>query len=152
MYLTLLFGLAGLVGNALAAPNAGKAPTATIDAGVVIGTTTSVVGASATVVNKYLGIPFAASPTRFAPPATPTPWSQPYDATNFSFTCPQQFNYPEASREQTMAFFNLGLQAEEGEDCLNLNIWAPAAGHPGKTVMVWVYGVCPSLPCHQSVF
>ena len=141
MFLTVLVGLVGLLEYTSCAPSVGQAPTATIDAGVVIGTAISTDGASATVVNRYLGVPFAASPTRFAPPAKPTPWSKPYDATNFSFTCPQQFNYPEAARRQAMEFYNLGLQADEGEDCLNVNIWAPATSNKNKTVMVWIYGV-----------
>jgi carboxylesterase type B len=143
MSVTLLVAIAGLLSGALSAPYAGQAPTATIDAGVVVGTAVSTAGASATVVNRYLGIPFAASPTRFAPPVAPTPWSQPYDATNFSDTCPQQFNYPEASRRTTMMFYNQFLQADEGEDCLNLNIWTPATPNKGKAVMVWIYGVRP---------
>ena len=135
--------LAGLFGFALSAPYAsgGQAATATIDSGVVIGSAIQTAGASATAVNRFLGIPFAASPTRFAPPTAPTPWSQPYDATNYSDTCPQQFNYPEATRETTRAFFNFGLQADEGEDCLNVNVWAPTTPGTNKTVMVWIYGV-----------
>ncbi|KAJ9603768.1 hypothetical protein H2200_011954 [Cladophialophora chaetospira] len=140
MYLSIFVGLFGLFQCASSAPTASQAPTATVEAGAVIGTAISTNGTSATVVNRYLGVPFAASPTRFAPPATPTPWSKPYDATNFSFTCPQQFNYPEAARNQSMEFYNLGLQADEGEDCLNLNIWTPATPGRNKTVMVWIYG------------
>ena len=143
MRLRVSVAFAGLLSLASSAPTVGgQAPTATIDSGAVIGTAISTAGASATVVNRFLGIPFAASPTRFAPPTAPTPWSQPYDATNFSFTCPQQFNYPEQTREFTRAFFNSGLQADEGEDCLNVNVWTPATGSgAGKTVMVWIYGV-----------
>ncbi len=142
MRLGFSVAVAGLLGLASTAPTVGQSPTATVDSGVVIGSAISTAGASATIVNRFLGIPFAASPTRFAPATAPTPWSQPYDATNFSFTCPQQFNYPEETRETTRAFFNLGLQADEGEDCLNVNIWTPATGAgAGKTVMVWIYGV-----------
>lgn len=142
---TNLFVLPFFISTAFSAPYNGQNPTATIDAGVVIGTATSVPsGASATVVNKFLGIPFAASPTRFSPAVTPTPWSAPYDATNFSLTCPQQFNYPEAARQQSINFYSRFLRSEEGEDCLNLNVWAPVSSSVGKTVMVWIYGV--SLP------
>ena len=137
--------LAGLLGLASSAPASsfGEVPTATIDSGVVFGSSIATAGASATAVNRYLGIPFAASPVRFAPPSAPTSWSQPYDATNFSLSCPAQFNYPEESRQMTMAFFNFGIRADEGEDCLNLNIWSPSSARPGsdKTVMVWIYGV-----------
>lgn len=50
----------------------GGGPTATIDAGVVVGTTTSLPAATASV-NKFLGVPFAQSPPeRFAPPVGDT--------------------------------------------------------------------------------
>lgn len=69
----------------------GGGPTATIDAGVVIGTTTSLPAATATV-NKFLGIPFAKSPpTRFAPPEKPAPFSAPIEAKQWSPACIQQF-------------------------------------------------------------
>ena len=64
------------------------APTVTIDSGVVIGVQTSVPN-SPNKVNKYLGLPFAASPTRFAPPQTATPWSGPYMATENGPACIQ---------------------------------------------------------------
>ena len=63
-------------------------PTATIDSGVVIGLKTSVAN-SPNLVNKYLGVPFAASPTRFAPAQTATPWSEPYMATENGPACIQ---------------------------------------------------------------
>ena len=138
MLLTFVLPFLGLLSGVWAAPHAAQAPTATIDSGVVFGKVVETAGAS---VNRFLGIPFAASPVRFASPTKPTSWSQPYDATNFSDTCPQQFNYPEASRQVTMMFYNQFLQANEGEDCLNLNIWTPASGGKNKTVMVWIYGV-----------
>lgn len=69
----------------------GGGPTATIDAGVVHGTTTSLPAATATV-NKYLGIPFAASPpVRFSPPQKPHSWSTPINATAYKPACIQQF-------------------------------------------------------------
>lgn len=64
------------------------APTVTIDSGVVIGVQTRVSN-SPNKVNKYLGLPFAASPTRFAPPQTATPWSKPYMATQNGPACVQ---------------------------------------------------------------
>jgi hypothetical protein len=68
-------------------------PSASIDAGLVIGIQTSVDGSS-NLVNKYLGIPFAASPTRFAPAETATPWTQPYRATQNGPACIQVRPYP----------------------------------------------------------
>ena len=66
-------------------------PTATIDSGVVIGTTTSV-PSSSTHVNKFLGIPFAAPPERFAAPKKPKPWVKPLNATAVKPACIQQFS------------------------------------------------------------
>lgn len=95
----------------------GGGPTATIDAGVVIGTTTSLPQATATV-NKFLGVPFAKSPPeRFAPPVSPGKFSQPIEAKQWSPACIQQFVYPKASQEFTEAVFNNPAPAES-EDCL----------------------------------
>src|ERR1700743_2485520 len=66
-------------------------PTVTIYSGPILGVSTSIAGERVTV-NKYLGIPLAASPTRWAPPTSPTPWSEPYNATRFGPACLQQFN------------------------------------------------------------
>lgn len=144
MPLFKFLSLLSLCALSACAPHASHhAPTATIEAGVVIGTTTAVPGAaSATVVNKFLGVPFAASPTRFAPPTSATPWSKPYNASFYGKTCPQQFSYPEAMRKQIMGLFdNPPPPGGEGEDCLNVNIFVPATPTMNKTVMVWIYGV-----------
>ena len=95
----------------------GGGPTATIDAGVVIGTTTSLPAATASV-NKYLGVPFAKSPpTRFAPPESPGSFSAPINATAWSPACIQQFTYPYLSQQFTRFVFNNPAPVES-EDCL----------------------------------
>jgi carboxylesterase 2 len=72
-------------------------PIVTIASGIVIGTARAVSSAgiqSTATVYNYLGIPFAAPPTstgRFAPPATPTAWNSPLEATTFPPACIQQF-------------------------------------------------------------
>ncbi|KAK7903774.1 hypothetical protein LTR67_001794 [Exophiala xenobiotica] len=130
-----------IVGDAAPASGASSAaPTVTIDSGVVVGTTTQLAGATVAV-DKYLGIPFAASPTRFALAVKPTPWKSPYQATKYGPACIQQFNYPELSRNATMAWFNTPPPpAGESEDCLNLNVYVPATPGKNKTVMAWIYG------------
>ena len=95
----------------------GGGPTATIDAGVVIGTTTSLPAATATV-NKYLGVPFARSPPlRFAPPESPGTFSEPIMAKEWSPACVQQFMYPKESQEFVELVFN-NPPPKESEDCL----------------------------------
>jgi hypothetical protein len=67
-------------------------PTVVIDSGIVFGTTTSVPSATATV-NKFLGIPFAASPPqRFSPPTQVAPWFRPLKASAIKPACLQQFD------------------------------------------------------------
>ncbi|PIG80547.1 carboxylesterase domain containing protein [Aspergillus arachidicola] len=117
-------------------------PTATIDAGVVAGTTTSVSSSTVTV-NQFLGIPFGAPPVRFSPPQPPAPWSSAYDASKYRPDCIQQFNYPEASRNRSIAVFNTPPPqgGEESEDCLHLNVFAPESAAEGsKAVLFWIYG------------
>ncbi|KAJ4502550.1 hypothetical protein HRR83_009263 [Exophiala dermatitidis] len=120
--------------------SAAAAPTVTIDSGPVVGVATSPAGASATV-NKYLGIRFAASPIRFAPPVKPTQWTTPFDASKYGPACIQQFNYPEATRNATIAWYNTPPPpAGESEDCLNVNVYVPGTGGEARTVMAWIYG------------
>lgn len=117
-----------------------SSPTVTIDSGPVVGQATSVPEGKVTI-NKYLGVPFAASPVRFEPPTAPTPWKKPLDATNYRPGCIQQFAYqPTPSRDQIISWFNTPPPpAGESEDCLNVNIYAPAT--PGnKAVLFWIYG------------
>ena len=102
--------------------DASNAPTATIQGGVVVGTTKSV---DATTINQFLGIPFASAPTgsrRFTPPE-PTSWSQPLDTKTFKPACIQVFN-PFESRDYVQDVFSIP-RPEESEDCLYLNVFAP---------------------------
>lgn len=115
------------------------APSATLDSGVVVGTTTSLPSSTA-VVNKFLGIPFAAPPVRFSPAVAPQPWSEPLDTSEYKPACIQEFVYPAAARNFSIELFNTPPPpAGESEDCLNINVFAPASG-TGKTVMFWIYG------------
>jgi hypothetical protein len=67
-------------------------PTARIDSGIIIGTSTTLPSATA-VVHKYLGIPFADSPPeRFSPPVRPARWIRPLLAAKLKPACIQQFN------------------------------------------------------------
>src|SRR5262249_53490423 len=87
-------------------------------------------------VHVFRGIPFARPPIgerRFAAPEPPEPWAGERDATRFGPASHQ------ASRPLAPM---LGILVdEEGEDCLTLNVWAPAAGAGARRrVMVWIHG------------
>ncbi|MCY3811828.1 MAG: carboxylesterase family protein [Gammaproteobacteria bacterium] len=84
----------------------------------------------------YKGIPFAAPPVgdlRWKPPAAPASWEGERDATEFGAVCHQAPAAEEGFYGQP--------ELTESEDCLFLNIWAPA-GHvdAGYPVMVWIHG------------
>ena len=97
---------------------------AATDAGVVVGS--AVAG-----LRVWRGIPYARpplGPDRFRPPAPPRPWAGSRRADQFGPVAPQVATHP--------------LLAEEGpqsEDCLTVNIWAPAAAGP-HPVLVWIHG------------
>lgn len=133
------------------------APTATVEAGVLVGKTTTLPTALGPV-NQFLGVPFAQSPPqRFSPPQPASRSSKPIDATAWKPACIQQFRCmsctiplltialttsdPLASNQFTQAVFN-NPRPVESEDCLYLNVYAPAtpAGGAGRAVMVWIYG------------
>lgn len=93
---------------------------------------------------KFLGIPYCQSPTgelRFAPPKPHDPWSEVFEANEFSKISIQPPPDP------TLAMLNDPYNIDE--DCLTLNIFVP--GEPSestgdtqlidkKAVMVWIHG------------
>lgn len=111
------------------------APTVTIDSGTLTGKN------SPPSVNQYLGIPFGTA-ARFEKAKPIAPWQGIYQATDYKPTCIQQFDYPEDARNATIKWFNTPPPpGGESEDCLNINVWAPAGATPGsKPVMFWIYG------------
>jgi para-nitrobenzyl esterase len=82
----------------------------------------------------FLGIPYAAPPVgplRWKAPQPAAKWHDVRPATSFGNRCFQQDRYDD------MVFRDAG----ESEDCLTLNVWAPAAKPKTKLpVMVWIYG------------
>jgi para-nitrobenzyl esterase len=89
-------------------------------------------------VRGWFGVPFAAPPLselRWRAPQPVAPWRGIIHADRFPPECLQ------ALRNRTMNHY-FGDEATS-EDCLYLNIWAPAApapaGHP-YPVLVWIYG------------
>jgi len=127
-------------------PRQAGRPSVTVTQGILTGTTTTFPSATATV-NQFLGIPFGAKPERFATPTAASAWSGTYDATKYKDVCIQQFSYISAFgvdfRELTIKVFDTpGPQANESEDCLNLNVFAPSTASTSnlKPVMFWIYG------------
>jgi para-nitrobenzyl esterase len=86
----------------------------------------------------YKGIPFAAPPVeelRWKPPQPAGRWKGVLQAREFGAHCIQAGSYPD------MVFHDPGAS----ENCLTLNVWAPAGAKPlkkpgGLPVMVWIYG------------
>ncbi len=82
----------------------------------------------------FKGIPFAAPPVgelRWQPPQAAAKWKGVRATKDFGSHCIQSSGYPD------MTFHDPG----PSEDCLTLNVWAPAgAKHGSLPVMVWVYG------------
>jgi para-nitrobenzyl esterase len=88
-------------------------------------------------VHAYLGIPYAAPPVgdlRFRPPQPARPWDGVRAADRFGTSCMQ---HQAGSRLPWTEEFM--TQGPVGEDCLFLNVWAPAGGDP-RPVMFWIYG------------
>lgn len=86
-------------------------------------------------VNVWRGIPFAAPPVgslRFRAPQPPEPWHSVREALEFGPVAHQ----PASSNGIRFG----GTQPVYSEDCLYLNVWAPAAEKEALPVMVWIHG------------
>ena len=87
-------------------------------------------------VARFLGIPYAASPTgplRFRAPAPPQAWDGTREADRFGATPPKPA-YP-------VPFDTLLPEPDiAGDDWLTVNVWTPDPGQAGLPVMVWIHG------------
>ena len=112
----------------LALPLAAADQVAT-DKGVVEGT-----ASADSKIRIFKGIPYAAPPVgalRWKAPQPAASWTGVRKATEFGSRCMQGHIYTD------MIFRDPG----PSEDCLNLNVWTPAASAQEKLpVMVWIYG------------
>jgi para-nitrobenzyl esterase len=82
----------------------------------------------------FRGIPYAAPPVgalRFRPPQSPEPWTGERDATAFAPNAPQY--------ELVANSLYTGGHERQSEDCLYLNVWAPAAPEGELPVLVWLH-------------
>ncbi|CZR66959.1 related to triacylglycerol lipase V precursor [Phialocephala subalpina] len=85
------------------------------------------INASSPLVRQFLGIPYAEPPIgnlRFAPPQTKSPSQETLNATTFAPSCMQQFS--NTSTIYTVQVPQFLINGGQSEDCLYLNIWAPA--------------------------
>lgn len=105
----------------------GSAPVARTEFGAVRGTREGAV-------SVWRGIPYAAAPAgprRFRPPRPPQPWDGIRDCVTFGQIAPQDM-------ANTVP---LDRALDMGEDCLWLNVWAPAATtDEPRPVLVWLHG------------
>jgi para-nitrobenzyl esterase len=86
----------------------------------------------------YQGIPYAAPPVgelRWKPPQPPARWPGVRDCFEFGPACPQVMPL------LLVAVPEMAINAPQSEDCLYLNIWAPADRPAHKLpVMYWIHG------------
>ena len=91
-------------------------------------------GREADGVRSFLGIPYAkppVGPRRFAAPEPAEPWAGVRDAGAFGASAPQL--------PMILPLPGMDVGAQD-EDCLYLNVYAPAGGAAKKPVMVWIHG------------
>ncbi|MBC6983504.1 carboxylesterase/lipase family protein [Caulobacter sp. 17J80-11] len=94
----------------------------------------AVKGQAADGVNVFRGLPYAEAPVgqrRWKPPVPAAAWKGVRDASKFGPVCYQPPSRPGSIyTEQT---------GQMSEDCLSLNVWAPADARDAP-VMVWIHG------------
>jgi para-nitrobenzyl esterase len=127
--LGIALAIAALAASAPAAAADG-APSAKVASGELAG-----VSLDQGAVAAFYDIPFAAPPVgplRWQPPQPAAPWKGVRQATAFGPACPQPVNKDGKPNGG-------GYVGPTSEDCLNLNVVAPANAH-GAPVLVWIFG------------
>jgi para-nitrobenzyl esterase len=126
-----LLGFTALAAVAVAQTGAAKPENVKvkIDAGTLVGETKDGV-------NMFRGVPFAKAPVgdlRWKAPVKPDAWPGERYATAFEPPCPQPVNIDQKSSNGG------GVSGVQSEDCLYLNVYAPANASKAP-VVVWLYG------------
>ncbi|OSC99767.1 carotenoid ester lipase precursor [Trametes coccinea BRFM310] len=135
----------GAAATAVSALPTANPPSVVLDDAIVIGTTNGAV-------SQYLGIPYAQPPIgnlRLRLPQPVKPYTGVVNATTFGNQCIQQDfvlppfpdDVPEAAQQYLEDFIAIP-DVPQSEDCLNLNVIAPADATPESKlpVLVWIYG------------
>jgi hypothetical protein len=120
----------------------GRAPTATIDGGVIAGTA-KVVPSSTATVNQFLGVPFAALPARFEPPRKPQRWKKPLNASEYAPACiaptPKKGDYSWWAKTIPKPFLNatfLGLSKLHDSIIKAYPLSSPGLGSPYDIIAI----------------
>lgn len=110
--------------------------------GPVVGTDDSAANGT----HSWKGVPFARPPVgdlRWRAPLDPLPWASPRRATAFAPACVQtgRLYGPGLNNRYDATIGSTLGQTLGSEDCLYLNVWAPATPSPTpRPVIVWVHG------------
>jgi len=128
-------GLAGLAALLLAAASASDA----MAAPVVHTPSGALAGMDQGKTHAFLGIPYAQAPIGSLRWTTPQPllaWHGVRQATRFGHNCWQAVS-PQGFGPWTHEYV---IQGDISEDCLFLNVWAPAHAKGKVPVLVWIHG------------
>lgn len=123
--------LAAVAGSLLPGFAFAADPVATVSGGRISGT-------SEAGLRVFLGVPYAAPPVgdlRWRDPQPVGPWSGVRQAKRFAPSCTQDEAKPFGP--YSTAFL---IPPERSEDCLYLNVWAPAKGSAKRPVYVFIHG------------
>ncbi|HVE51974.1 MAG TPA: carboxylesterase family protein [Ramlibacter sp.] len=140
-------GCGGGGGSAPPAPDGGgSAPPSAMQRATTYGPVVGTDDTAATGTYQWKGGPFAKAPAgnlRWMPPVDPDPWTEARPAQTFASACAQSGRlYGPGQNNRYDATIATALGTTVGsEDCLYLNIWAPAtAATSPRAVIVWVHG------------
>lgn len=130
--------LAALLAMMLGAPAVAAVAPPVVAPPVVATSDGAVRGEAADGLQLFRGIPYAAPPVgagRWRDPAPPAPWTGVRDARRFAASC-----YQDEARPFGPYTAEFLIRPPVSEDCLYLNIWAPAARARPRPVLVWIHG------------